>query len=204
MLVVNGIDRLVVELKLPPTDAYHKLRHCIEEINETLEKLYDSIGTEVDNRTYFSPLKGHVRLRPGGRSTRARVRACRAKPAREPPEFGFFAKLRAGSTTSLVKIHAISPQFWPKFQTTPASDVSQRVQSTLVHAGPHTRTLGQGREGWQLGWTRRAKPQTRNPKTGGCTKPFPCFRTARPSKPFCSRSPPACNAIEEHLLRAMG
>lgn len=60
VLVVNGIDRLVVELKLPPTDAYHKLRHCIEEINETLEKLYDNIGTEVDSRTYFSPLKGNV------------------------------------------------------------------------------------------------------------------------------------------------
>jgi U5 small nuclear ribonucleoprotein component len=60
VLVVNGIDRLIVELKLPPTDAYHKLRYCIEEINETLERLYDTVGTEVDNRTYFSPLKGNV------------------------------------------------------------------------------------------------------------------------------------------------
>jgi U5 small nuclear ribonucleoprotein component len=60
VLVVNCIDRLVVELKLPPADAYHKLRFCIEEINETLEKLYDSVGTEVDSRTYFSPLKGNV------------------------------------------------------------------------------------------------------------------------------------------------
>merc|ERR1719399_1731236 len=60
VLCVNGLDRLVVELKLPPADAYHKLRFCIEEINETLEKLYDSVGTEVDSRTYFSPLKGNV------------------------------------------------------------------------------------------------------------------------------------------------
>lgn len=60
VLVVNGIDRLVVELKLPPNDAYHKLRYCIEDINETLEKLYDTVGTEVDSRTYFSPLKGNV------------------------------------------------------------------------------------------------------------------------------------------------
>merc|ERR1719210_2611930 len=60
VLVVNGIDRLIVELKLPPTDAYHKLRYCIEDINETLEKLYDTVGTEVDSRTYFSPLKGNV------------------------------------------------------------------------------------------------------------------------------------------------
>jgi len=60
VLVVNGMDRLVVELKLPPNDAYHKLRFCIEEVNEAMEKLYDSVGTEVDNRTYFSPLKGNV------------------------------------------------------------------------------------------------------------------------------------------------
>eukprot|EP00928_Gymnodinium_smaydae_P051092 TRINITY_DN3461_c0_g2_i1.p1 TRINITY_DN3461_c0_g2~~TRINITY_DN3461_c0_g2_i1.p1 ORF type:complete len:983 (+),score=305.48 TRINITY_DN3461_c0_g2_i1:48-2996(+) len=60
VLVVNSMDRLVVELKLPPNDAYHKLRYCIEEINEALEKLYDSTGAEVDSRTYFSPLKGNV------------------------------------------------------------------------------------------------------------------------------------------------
>lgn len=60
VLVVNGIDRLIVELKLPPTDAYHKLRYCIEEINETLERLYDTVATEVDTRVYFSPLKGNV------------------------------------------------------------------------------------------------------------------------------------------------
>merc|ERR1719327_2000480 len=60
VLAVNGLDRLIVELKLPPTDAYHKLRYCVEDINETLERLYDTVGTEVDSRTYFSPLKGNV------------------------------------------------------------------------------------------------------------------------------------------------
>jgi len=60
VLVINGMDRLVIELKLPPADAYHKLRFCIEDINETMERLYDNIGTEVDMRTYFSPLKGNV------------------------------------------------------------------------------------------------------------------------------------------------
>ena len=28
-LCISKIDRLVVELKLPPADAYHKLRHII-------------------------------------------------------------------------------------------------------------------------------------------------------------------------------
>jgi translation elongation factor EF-G len=31
--VCEQVDRLITELKLPPTDAYHKLRHTIEEIN---------------------------------------------------------------------------------------------------------------------------------------------------------------------------
>ena len=33
VLFINKVDRLIVELKLPPADAYHKLRHTIEEVN---------------------------------------------------------------------------------------------------------------------------------------------------------------------------
>ena len=33
---INKIDRLILELKLPPTDAYYKLRHILEEINSLL------------------------------------------------------------------------------------------------------------------------------------------------------------------------
>lgn len=32
-LCVNKIDRLILELKLPPQDAYYKIRHIIEEVN---------------------------------------------------------------------------------------------------------------------------------------------------------------------------
>ena len=32
MLVIQKLDRLVLELKLPPQDAYHKLRHTIDEV----------------------------------------------------------------------------------------------------------------------------------------------------------------------------
>jgi U5 small nuclear ribonucleoprotein component len=35
-LVINKIDRLVLELKLPPADAYFKLKHVIEEVNAVL------------------------------------------------------------------------------------------------------------------------------------------------------------------------
>jgi len=35
-LVISKFDRLIVELKLPPTDAYFKLKHTIEEVNSIL------------------------------------------------------------------------------------------------------------------------------------------------------------------------
>ncbi|KAJ3247118.1 hypothetical protein HDU78_005183 [Chytriomyces hyalinus] len=35
-LVVNKIDRLILELKLPPADAYFKIKHTIEEVNTVL------------------------------------------------------------------------------------------------------------------------------------------------------------------------
>jgi len=35
-VVITKVDRLILELKLPPTDAYFKLKHTIEEINSLL------------------------------------------------------------------------------------------------------------------------------------------------------------------------
>ncbi len=35
-VVVNKIDRLILELKLPPDDAYYKIRHTLEEINNVI------------------------------------------------------------------------------------------------------------------------------------------------------------------------
>lgn len=32
-LVVNKIDRLILELRLKPADAFYKIKHTIEEIN---------------------------------------------------------------------------------------------------------------------------------------------------------------------------
>lgn len=39
VLVVSKIDRLVLELRLPPADAYHKIRHVIESVNAVLAPL---------------------------------------------------------------------------------------------------------------------------------------------------------------------
>lgn len=35
-LVINKMDRLILELKLPPNDAYFKIRHTIEEVNSVI------------------------------------------------------------------------------------------------------------------------------------------------------------------------
>lgn len=49
-LCINKIDRLVLELRLPPNDAYHKLKRIIDEINLLID----------DDDKLLSPLKGNV------------------------------------------------------------------------------------------------------------------------------------------------
>ena len=47
--------RLILELKLPPTDAYYKLRHIVDEVNALLA-LYAEDRTDL----VVSPLLGNV------------------------------------------------------------------------------------------------------------------------------------------------
>ena len=35
-LVVNKIDRLILELRIKPADAYYKIKHTIEEVNTVI------------------------------------------------------------------------------------------------------------------------------------------------------------------------
>jgi 116 kDa U5 small nuclear ribonucleoprotein component len=39
-LVINKIDRLILELRLPPADAFYKIKHTIEEINTYIRLVY--------------------------------------------------------------------------------------------------------------------------------------------------------------------
>ncbi|OXV06104.1 hypothetical protein Egran_06128 [Elaphomyces granulatus] len=55
-LVVNKMDRLILELKLPPNDAYFKLKHVIEEVNLVIEKALPGQG----EKKRLSPEKGNV------------------------------------------------------------------------------------------------------------------------------------------------
>ncbi|VDO92428.1 unnamed protein product [Soboliphyme baturini] len=54
-LCINKIDRLILELKLPPTDAYYKIRHILDELNNLLASFSDD-----PEEMYLSPLKGNV------------------------------------------------------------------------------------------------------------------------------------------------
>jgi U5 small nuclear ribonucleoprotein component len=57
VVVINQIDRLILELRVPPTDAYHKLRHVLAEINTHLTELYSALGKEGKG---VDPIKGSV------------------------------------------------------------------------------------------------------------------------------------------------
>ena len=55
-LVVNKMDRLILELKLPPSDAYFKLKHVIEQVNTIIENTLPGQGEQ----RRLSPEKGNV------------------------------------------------------------------------------------------------------------------------------------------------
>ncbi|CAD7925866.1 unnamed protein product [Amoebophrya sp. A120] len=59
VLCVNKIDRLVTELKLPPADAYHKIKHTIDEVNTCLENIHTMLNVPAQ-RKILSPTKGNV------------------------------------------------------------------------------------------------------------------------------------------------
>ena len=56
ILVLNKIDRLALELRLPPGDAYHKLKHTLEEVNHLIA-LFDA---PFQRHPPLSPTRGNV------------------------------------------------------------------------------------------------------------------------------------------------
>ncbi|CAJ0962944.1 unnamed protein product, partial [Mesorhabditis belari] len=55
VLCINKVDRMILELKLPPADAYYKLRLIIDQINALLQTF-----SEDPNPVLISPLMGNV------------------------------------------------------------------------------------------------------------------------------------------------
>lgn len=60
-VVISKVDRLVLEMKIPPSDAYLKLKHIIEEMNGVLSTEVSKLGKENCGIDYeLSPLKNNV------------------------------------------------------------------------------------------------------------------------------------------------
>ncbi|KAI1455889.1 P-loop containing nucleoside triphosphate hydrolase protein [Annulohypoxylon moriforme] len=55
-LIINKMDRLILELRLPPSDAYFKLKHVVEEVNTIIENTRPGSG----EKRRLSPEKGNV------------------------------------------------------------------------------------------------------------------------------------------------
>ncbi|CAJ0573309.1 unnamed protein product, partial [Mesorhabditis spiculigera] len=55
VLCINKIDRLVLELKLPPADAYYKLRLIVDQVNGLIRTFSDEVEPPL-----ISPLNGNV------------------------------------------------------------------------------------------------------------------------------------------------
>lgn len=57
--MINKIDRLVLELKMPPEDAYLKIKHTLEELNGLINNVCGSYN--IDPQPYLiSPVLGNV------------------------------------------------------------------------------------------------------------------------------------------------
>ena len=57
VVVLNKLDRLVLELKLPPSDAYYKIKHTLDDLNSVIQRL---LPIHRGRQPYLCPLKGNV------------------------------------------------------------------------------------------------------------------------------------------------
>jgi len=62
VLIINCIDRLILELKLPPQDAYHKIRFTIEQVNSVIRETNERTGRSTK---MFSPQVGNIAFASG-------------------------------------------------------------------------------------------------------------------------------------------
>lgn len=61
VLLLNKIDRLILDLKLPPDDAYYKILHVIDCINAIIIEINNNMSkNNVLPTPYFAPEKGNV------------------------------------------------------------------------------------------------------------------------------------------------
>lgn len=64
-VVISKMDRLILELKLPPADAYLKIKHTLEEINGIIQNASYHLKNSNNDPTRMSPLLGNVAFSSG-------------------------------------------------------------------------------------------------------------------------------------------
>lgn len=60
MLMLTKLDRLILELRLPPLEAYYKIRRTIEEVNLTIRKYCKELKIDVNDEPRLSPEMNNV------------------------------------------------------------------------------------------------------------------------------------------------
>lgn len=60
MLCINKIDRLILELKLPPNEAYYNIKNVIDTVNSLVATYSESVGGYSEPQQIISPLSGNV------------------------------------------------------------------------------------------------------------------------------------------------
>jgi len=78
---INKIDRLILELKLPPTDAYHKICHTLDEMNAILE----SVGYFDETKSKDDTSNGNGNAAPSSTSSTSASAASSSSSASPSP-----------------------------------------------------------------------------------------------------------------------
>lgn len=60
VLVITKFERLILELRIPPTDAYLKLKHIIDNFNTYISETYDTTIESLEGPSFMCPTKGNV------------------------------------------------------------------------------------------------------------------------------------------------
>ena len=61
-LIVNKIDRLILELRIPPADAFYKIKHTIEEINTFIRFAFRSFAYNTLKSFQFNQPQSRLTL----------------------------------------------------------------------------------------------------------------------------------------------
>ncbi|CAK7263464.1 hypothetical protein SEPCBS57363_000572 [Sporothrix epigloea] len=121
-LIINKVDRLILELKLPPNDAYYKLKSTIEAVNKVI---FDTLPGEIDDARRLSPEKGNVLF------ACSEMRWCFTLPS--------FAKMYADTFGAAMDTDEFGRRLWgdiffnPKKRSFTRKPVEDKAKRSFVH-----------------------------------------------------------------------